>query len=129
MLLLHSPFLMILAGVMQSQSAELPTSDTQINADYFEGRWSFADETCEMPSNWTLLAGGNFISQDLTGTWAWRDGKLDLRLIDLAVDEETGEPGGKFQMEGPVEIKSQDEFTLTIEPDIYELKRCNVAVR
>ena len=82
-----------------------------------------------MPSNWTLLAGGNFISEDLTGTWAWRDGKLDLRLIDLAVDEETGEPGGKFQMEGPVEIKSQDEFTLTIEPDIYELKRCNVAVR
>ncbi|QJB68587.1 hypothetical protein [Parasphingorhabdus halotolerans] len=124
MILSQGSLVLILAGVMQNQSAELPAPVAQINADYFEGRWSFAEETCEMPSNWTLLAGGNFISEDLTGTWAWGDGKLDLRLNDLALDEETGEPGGKFQMEGPVEIKSPDQFRMIVEPDVYEMLRC-----
>ena len=71
-----------------------------------------------------MLAGGNFISEDLTGSWEWKDGKLLLRLVDLAIDEETGEEGGRFQMEGPVEVTDADEFTLMIEPDRYQMKRC-----
>lgn len=95
-----------------------------IEASYFEGRWAFAEETCDQSSNWTLLEGGNFVSEDLTGTWHWNDERLILNLIDFAIDEETGEQGGPFQMEGPVSMATSNQFTLVIEPDRYVMKRC-----
>lgn len=110
--------LVLMANVPQSESKELA------DASYFEGRWAFAEETCDLPTNWTLLAGGNFVSEDLTGIWQWSDGQLTLNLTDLALDEETGEAGGRFQMEGPVSIAGADEFIFTIEPDSYVMKRC-----
>jgi hypothetical protein len=91
---------------------------------YFEGRWSFLDEHCDMPTNWTMIAGGNFISEDLAGSWKWQEGELVLSLEDLAIDEETGEPGGRFRMDGPVRIVGQDRFDFTIAPDVYQLQRC-----
>lgn len=106
--------------------ANVPPSEPAavVDASYFEGRWAFVEETCDVPTNWTLLAGGNFISEDLTGIWEWEDGQLTLNLTDLAVDEETEEEGGRFQMEGPVSITSADEFVFTIDPDNYIMKRC-----
>ena len=95
-----------------------------VEASYFEGRWAFVEETCDQPTNWTLLAGGNFISEDLSGIWQWNDGQLTLSLTDLAMDEETGETGGRFQMEGPVSISTPDQFVFIIEPDSYIMKRC-----
>ncbi len=103
---------------------EVPQSAEAIEASYFEGRWAFSEETCDQPTNWTLLAGGNFISEDLTGMWQWASGQLTLNLTDLAEDEETGEAGGRFQMEGPVTISGPDQFILKIEPDNYVMKRC-----
>lgn len=106
--------------------AAVPPLEAEVAVDpsYFEGRWAFAEETCDLPTNWTLLAGGNFVSEDLTGIWQWGDGQLTLNLTDLALDEETGEAGGRFQMEGPVTITGTDEFIFTIEPDSYVMKRC-----
>ncbi|MEH6757673.1 MAG: hypothetical protein V7676_09180 [Parasphingorhabdus sp.] len=109
---------LLIANVRLSAPAE------NVETSYFEGRWAFAEETCQQPTNWTLLAGGNFISEDLTGTWQWDGEQLTLSLIDLAVDEETGEAGGRFQMEGPVSLSMPDQFTFTIEPDSYVMKRC-----
>jgi len=92
---------------------------------YFEGRWSLLDEDCKAPTNWTMFAGGNFVSQNLTGTWAWGEGELVLRLDDLEIDEESGEAGGRFRMDGPVTIIDQNRFDFTIAPDVYQLQRCN----
>ncbi len=111
------------AFVLMANVQPSETNDA-IGPSYFEGRWAFAEETCEQPSNWTLLAGGNFISEDLTGTWQWGAGELTLSLTDLAVDEETGEVGGRFQMEGPVSVSGPDQFVFMIEPDRYVMKRC-----
>tara|TARA_R110001606_G_scaffold66778_12_gene153347 strand:- start:181 stop:546 length:366 start_codon:yes stop_codon:yes gene_type:complete len=96
----------------------------EIEPVYFEGRWSFIDESCQLPTNWTMISGGNFVSEDLVGTWSWQEGELVLSLNDLAVDEETGEAGGRFRMDGPVTIVDQNRFDLTIAPDVYQLKRC-----
>lgn len=95
-----------------------------VESSYFEGRWAFAEETCDQLTNWTMIAGGNFVSEDLMGTWEWAEQTLTLSLTDLAIDEETGETGGRFQMEGPVEIVNSKSFKLTIAPDIYEMKKC-----
>ena len=91
---------------------------------YFEGRWSMHDEGCQAPTNWTMIPGGNFVSENLAGTWEWAGDELLLRLDDLAIDEETGEPGGRFRLNGPVRIISPDRFDLTIAPDVYQLQRC-----
>lgn len=96
----------------------------EIESAYFEGRWSMLDESCDLPTNWTMIAGGNFVSQDLVGRWSWQDSKLVLSLDDLAIDEETGETGGRFRMDGPVAIVDKNRFDLTIAPDVYQLKRC-----
>ena len=93
-------------------------------ASYFEGRWAFHDEDCKQPTNWTMIAGGNFVSEDLIGKWDWMDDKLQLSLDDLAIDEETGEPGGKFRMEGPIHIIGPDQFQMTIAPETYDMRRC-----
>ncbi|NCN83992.1 MAG: hypothetical protein GW808_14960 [Sphingomonadales bacterium] len=92
---------------------------------YFEGRWALLDESCKTPTNWTMIAGGNFVSEDLAGTWEWAEGELVLRLDDLAIDEESGEPGGRFRMNGPVNIIGKDRFDFAIQPDVYQLKRCH----
>lgn len=97
---------------------------SEIDPVYFEGRWAAVDENCKAPTNWTMIAGGNFVSEDLVGTWNWQEGELVLSLDDLAVDEETGEAGGRFRMDGPVTIVDQDHFDFIIAPDIYQLKRC-----
>jgi hypothetical protein len=97
---------------------------SQIDPVYFEGRWSLLDESCEASTNWTMIAGGNFVSEDLVGTWKWQDRKLVLSLDDLAIDEETGEAGGRFRMDGPVVIVDRNRFDFTIAPDTYQLKRC-----
>lgn len=97
---------------------------SQIDPGFFEGRWSFADESCKAPTNWTMIAGGNFVSEDLVGTWNWEEGKLILSLDDHAIDEETGEAGGRFRMDGPVTVVDQNRFDFIIAPDIYQLKRC-----
>ncbi len=96
----------------------------EIDPVYFEGRWSLLDESCVAPTNWTMIAGGNFVSEDLVGTWAWEADRLVLNLNDLAVDEETGEAGERFRMDGPVTIIDRDRFDFTIAPDTYQLKRC-----
>ncbi|WP_417622165.1 hypothetical protein [Parasphingorhabdus sp.] len=96
----------------------------KLDPDYFEGRWSFLEESCQLPTNWTMISGGNFVSEDLVGTWGVQEGKLVLSLTDLAVDEETGESGGRFLMEGPVTIVDHDRFDFSILPDVYQLKRC-----
>ncbi|VAV87680.1 hypothetical protein MNBD_ALPHA04-2214 [hydrothermal vent metagenome] len=114
----------LLLGV-GSQTLTPGTGVSETDAQYFEGRWAFEEETCDLPTNWTLIAGGNFVSEDLIGTWAFDGSKLLLRLTDLAIDEETGDAGGKFQMEGPVTVTTDNQFSLTIEPDIYVMKRCN----
>lgn len=116
--------LSVFAGGMLIANIQSSQRDDPVDASYFEGRWAFMEETCDQPTNWTLLAGGNFISEDLTGTWQWGGGQLTLSLTDLAVDEETGETGGRFQMEGPVSIAGPDQFVLKIEPDSYVMKRC-----
>ncbi len=109
----------MLAGGVEPSGA----GDT-VDASYFEGRWAFDEETCDKSTNWTLLAGGNFVSEDLTGIWTWDERRLTLNLTDLAIDEETGEAGGRFQIDGPVTISGRDQFTLEIEPDDYIMKRC-----
>ncbi len=113
-----------LIGALSGQESEPSESAPSVESSWFDGRWAFAEENCKMPSNWTLLGGGNFVSEDLTGTWEWTGQKLVLNLVDLALDEETGEAGGRFQMEGPVIVVGTDQFTLFVEPDIYILKRC-----
>lgn len=110
--------------MLPGQTSEPPKAEESVEAAWFEARWAFADEECDMPSNWTLAGGGNFVSEDLTGTWEWTGEKLVLNLLDMALDEETGEEGGRFQMEGPVMVVGADQFTLFVEPDIYILKRC-----
>ena len=102
--------------------AGLPASE--LDPSYFEGRWSLLDEGCKAPTNWTMIAGGSFVSENLTGTWEWGDGELVLRLDDLAIDEESGEPGGRFRMDGPVSIVDQNRFDFTIAPNVYQLQRC-----
>lgn len=99
-------------------------SPGDVDPVYFEGRWSFVGENCKLPTNWTMISGGNFVSEDLIGLWAWQDGELVLSLDDLAVDEETGEASGRFRMDGPVTIVDQDRFDFTIAPEVYQLKRC-----
>jgi len=91
---------------------------------YFQGRWAMLGEDCRAPTSWTMIPGGNFLSENLTGTWQWSEGKLLLRLDDLAIDEETGEAGGRFRLDGPVEIIGPDRFDFAIEPDLYQLQRC-----
>ena len=91
---------------------------------YFEGRWSMHDEGCQAATNWMMIPGGNFVSENLSGTWEWAEGELLLRLDDLAIDEETGEAGGRFRLNGPVRIISPERFDLTIAPDVYQLQRC-----
>lgn len=95
-----------------------------VDPSYFEGRWASLNENCKAPTNWTMLAGGNFVSQDLAGTWEWGEGELLLRLDDLAIEEESGEPGGRFRMNGPVTVVDQNRFDLKIEPEVYQLQRC-----
>ena len=113
-----------------SEKIDEQTGDTadyaisDVEASFFEGRWAFAEETCDLPTNWTLRADGGFVSEDLTGAWQWAGGRLTLNLVDLAVDEETGEAGGRFQMDGPVQLSGPDGFVFIIEPDRYVLKRC-----
>ncbi|SIN87072.1 hypothetical protein SAMN02745824_2110 [Parasphingorhabdus marina DSM 22363] len=113
-----------MAGATSGQVSEAPDAVPSVESSWFEGRWTFADENCDLPSNWTLIGGGNFVSEDLTGTWQWDGEKLVLNLVDLALDEETGEAGGRFQMEGPVMVVGSDQITLFVEPDIYILNRC-----
>lgn len=112
------------SGPIIEQAVAMPS----VEASYFGGRWAFAEEGCEQPSNWTLIEsgvdGGNFVSEDLIGTWRWDEGRLTLNLTDLAVDEETGEKGGRFQMDGPVTVMNQNEFTFAIDPDVYIMRRC-----
>lgn len=112
-------------GLLSGQASELQNVEASVEASWFEGRWAFADEECDLPSNWTLNGGGNYVSEDLTGTWEWTGEKLVLNLVDMALDEETGEAGGRFLMEGPVMVVGTDQFTLFVEPDIYILKRCS----
>lgn len=113
-----------IAAVILTAAAQPSDSINTVDASYFEGRWAFDEETCDQPTNWTLLADGNFVSEDLTGSWRWDAGQLTLNLIDLAIDEETEEAGGRFQMEGPVTISGPGRFTFKIEPDDYLMKRC-----
>lgn len=115
---------LILAGPSIAEPAVLSADPIINDASYFEGRWAFEEEACDIPTNWTMIAGGNFVSEDLVGTWDWSDGRLTLNLTDLAIDEETGESGGRFQMDGPVEIVTANLFKMTVEPDIYNMKRC-----
>lgn len=114
----------ILAGLSIADPALETARQEDIDASYFEGRWSFEDETCDSPNNWTMIAGGSFVSADVTGIWKWDEGRLTLNLVDLAIDEETGEIGGKFQMDGPVQIVDENTFTMAIMPDVYMMKRC-----
>ncbi|HEY9091671.1 hypothetical protein [Parasphingorhabdus sp.] len=113
----------VLTATLIAVTPSLASGDA-VDASFFEGRWAFAEESCDQPTNWTFVEGGNFVSEDVTGSWQWTQGRLVLNLIDLAVDEETGEAGGRFQMEGPVEIAGNDHFSFIIEPDRYVLKRC-----
>ena len=115
--------LLALLAVPGTAIAGAALSDT--DPSYFEGRWSMVDENCQAPTNWTMISGGNFVSENLVGTWAWGEGELVLRLDDLAIDEETGEAGGKFRMDGPVTIVDQNRFDYAIAPHVYQLKRCS----
>jgi len=81
-------------------------------------------EQCAAPTSWTMIPGGNFVSENLTGTWEWGEDELLLRLNDLTIDEETGEAGGRFRLNGPVRILGPDRFDLSIAPDVYQLQRC-----
>lgn len=112
-----------LAAITPIAVLQPSVTESSVNSSYFEGRWALG-EACDEPTNWTLLAGGNFVSEDLIGKWQWSSSQLTLNLTDLAVDEETGEAGGRFQMDGPVSISGPDEFVFTIEPDRYTMKRC-----
>ncbi|MEP3695205.1 MAG: hypothetical protein ABJM99_09555 [Parasphingorhabdus sp.] len=115
---------LILAGPSYVEPVVQSANPGGVDASYFEGRWAFEEENCDTPTNWTMIAGGNFISEDLIGTWEWVDQRLILNLTDLVIDEETGESGGRFQMDGPIEIVNTNAFKLTIEPDVYAMKRC-----
>lgn len=115
----------VLTGLFFCADLTALTPKPPVEPNYFEGRWAFTEEACDALSNWTLIAGGIFVSEDLTGNWEWQDGRLILSLTDLAIDEETGEIGGRFQMDGPVEILNPDSFKLTIAPDVYEMKKCS----
>ncbi|MEO0439634.1 MAG: hypothetical protein AAF067_02040 [Pseudomonadota bacterium] len=55
-------------GLLSGQASEPTEAASSADASWFEGRWTFADEKCDMPSSWTLIGGGNFVSEDLTGT-------------------------------------------------------------
>ena len=113
-----------LVGILLSADLVTLASDSPIESSYFEGRWALAGDSCDSSSNWTLISGGIFVSENLTGNWEWGGERLVLNLTDLAIDEETGEAGGRFQMEGPVEVLGANAFRLEIEPDVYEIKRC-----
>ncbi len=115
--------LLLASGVLPAAvMAAAPAAATE--PSYFEGRWSMHGENCKAPTNWTMIPGGNFVSENLTGTWEWSGEELLLRLDDLAIDEETGEAGGRFRLNGPVRILGPDRFDLTIAPEIYALQRC-----
>ena len=93
------------------------------------GRWAFEGEDCGSATNWTFVAdtgaqAGSFVSEELTGRWALTEGVLTLALVDHAIDEETGESGDRFAMEGPVVAVGADRFTFTVEPEVYTLIRC-----
>ena len=96
----------------------------EAGSGYFEGRWAFLNEDCRSPASWTMISGGHFVSENLVGKWSWQDSQLILNLDDLAIDDETGEPGGRFRMDGPVRIIGPDRFDFTIAPEVYHLKRC-----
>lgn len=115
---------LLLASLIWSGTALAAPPVAAFDPSYFEGRWSLLDESCTVPTNWTMIVGGNFVSEDLTGSWEWSEGELVLRLEDLAIDEESGESGGRFRMNGPVAIIDQDRFDFTIAPDVYQLRRC-----
>jgi len=116
-------FLMMAGFLLQSKATD-QASNSEVESSFFEGRWAFSNESCDVPTNWTMIAGGIFVSEDLSGNWNWEDGRLVLNLTDLAIDEETGEAGGRFQMEGPVAVQNADAFQYSIAPDVYEMKRC-----
>jgi hypothetical protein len=114
-----------LLTAMVLPTAALAASPSPVaEPSYFEGRWAMHDEDCRAPTNWTMISGGNFVSENLAGTWEWGEGELLLRLDDLAIDEETGEAGGRFRLNGPVQIIGPDRFDLAIAPDVYHLQRC-----
>ncbi len=115
---------LILVGLALGEPTVGSESIEGIDASYFEGRWAFEEASCQEPSSWTMIAGGNFVSEDLIGTWHWEEKRLTLSLTDLAIDEETGETGGKFQMDGPVVIVASDSFKMTVAPEVYTMKRC-----
>lgn len=116
---------LLLSGIFASAAvAGAAPPPIPVDPSYFEGRWSFVDEDCLAPTSWTMIAGGNFVSEDLAGTWSWQDGELVLNLDDRAIDEETGEAGGRFRMDGPVTIVDRDRFDFVIAPDVYQLRRC-----
>lgn len=115
-------WLLLLAGLPATAMAAQPSP--VIDPSYFEGRWAMLGEECTAPTSWTMIPGGNFVSENLTGTWEWGEDELLLRLNDLTIDEETGEAGGRFRLNGPVRILSRDRFDLSIEPDVYQLQRC-----
>ncbi|MEH6661093.1 MAG: hypothetical protein V7679_05525 [Parasphingorhabdus sp.] len=115
---------LVLGSLAMSGAAAVAQPSVLTDPGYFEGRWAFLDEDCKASTNWTMISGGNFVSEDLVGSWVWQDGELVLSLNDLAVDEETGEAGGRFRMDGPVKIIGQDRFDFTIAPDVYQMQRC-----
>ena len=104
--------------------AQLSESQNVVESSYFEGRWAFHDEDCKQLTNWTMIAGGNFVSENLAGKWLWADNTLQLSLEDLAIDDETGEAGGKFRMEGPITIIGPDHFQMIVVPETYDMQRC-----
>ncbi|MFK7843201.1 MAG: hypothetical protein AB8B54_13135 [Sphingorhabdus sp.] len=117
-------WLLLLTLMALPEPAMATAEEMEVESVYFEGRWAFIDEECAAPSSWTMISGGTFVSEDLMGSWRWQDGQLLLNLDDLAIDEETGEAGGKFRMDGPVTLVDQGRFDFTIAPDVYQLKRC-----
>jgi len=116
---------LLFASLALPGTAIAATEGFEADPAYFEGRWALLEESCKALTNWTMIAGGNFVSEDLAGTWEWVEGELVLRLDDLAVDEESGEPGGRFRMNGPVNIIDKDRFDFAIQPEVYQLKRCH----
>ena len=114
----------LLGSLVVAGAAATAQPSSGHESSYFEGRWAFVDESCDVPTNWTMIAGGNFVSENLTGIWEVDENKLVLSLNDLAVDEETGEQGGRFRMEGAVTIIDRNRFDFAITPDTYRLKRC-----
>lgn len=96
-----------------------------INASFFEGQWALHGQQCGNAENWTLRADSSFHSADISGNWQWTGEKLVLKLVDMAVNEESGESGEKFEIEGPINVISTDNVEMVVAPEIYKLKRCS----